>query len=55
MYAFEILGRIYAGLQLCGVEPTGELQWMGTFTQWQNVEECEEEVINTYEFNRIWK
>lgn len=53
MMAFQILGRIDAGLTLCGIED-GELQWMGTFTQWQKVEQCEEEVINSYELKNLW-
>ena len=54
MRAYEILGRIDAGLQLCGQEEDGTWQWLGTFTEWQKVEQCEQEVINSYEYKNLW-
>jgi hypothetical protein len=36
MYAFEILCRIKAGLQLCGQNEDGELEWLGTNIAWQD-------------------
>ena len=52
MYAYQILGRIDAGLQLCGQEEDGTWQWMGTFSQWQRVEDCELKVIEAYGISR---
>lgn len=42
--AYEFLAKCRAGLQLCGMED-GQLQWMGTFTQWQQVEKEEMKLL----------
>jgi len=47
MMAYEILARINAGLQLCGQEDDGQLQWLGTFTEWQRVEKEEQKLCST--------
>lgn len=41
MLAYEFLAKCYAGLQLCG-EEDGQLQWLGTLQQWQEVEVWEQ-------------
>lgn len=41
--AYEFLAKCRAGLQLCGVED-GQLQWLGTFSQWQRVDEEEKKL-----------
>lgn len=53
--AYEILGRIHAGLQLCGIEEGGQLQWLGTLTQWNKVEACEQEVIRAGMLRRMFQ
>lgn len=42
--AYEFLAKCNAGLQLSGVED-GQLQWMGTFTEWQRIEAEEMKLI----------
>lgn len=41
MYAYQILARIQAGLQLCGQEEDGTLMWMGTTFDWARVNTIE--------------
>lgn len=43
--AFEFLARDWAGLRLVGANPFGELEWMGTAAQWQQVERLEAEIL----------
>ena len=46
MMAYEILARIYAGLQMCGQNEDGDMEWLGTYQQWQRVEEEERKVLS---------
>jgi hypothetical protein len=43
--AYEFLAKDRAGLQLCGMED-GQLQWMGTFYQWQQVDKEEQKILS---------
>jgi len=48
MKAYELKAIFEAGLQLCGQEEDGSLQFLGTKEQWQRA-------FTTIKFNSIWK
>ena len=45
MYAYQILARIRSGLQLCGKDGFGDLEWIGTTQQWDLVDKEEMAIL----------
>lgn len=52
MKAYKLLAKLRL---LTLTDLNGKLGWIGTYTQWQNLEDEEQEIINDFEFAQIWK
>ena len=53
-YAFQLLAKC-RHLVLSGIDDDGDLEWIGTYREWQDASNEEEEIIKAYEMKQIWK